>query len=111
MICTFIFLLADGIKVKITLLVELVDDQNPRIIQQYDGYLNIISRTRDAQGNALAYFAVGNDLHKEYHYLFISPDGEKHFRHFLRASRCTDKNNTMDWLLWQFRVQCFIDIA
>lgn len=50
---------------KITLLVELVDDQNPRIIQQYDGYLNIISRTRDAQGNALAYFAVGNDLHKE----------------------------------------------
>lgn len=98
---------------KITLLVELVDDQNPRIIQQYDGYLNIISRTRDAQGNALAYFAVGNDLHKEYHYLFISPDGGgKHFRHFLRASRCTDKkNNTMDWLLWQFRVQCFIDIA
>ncbi|EPL9746661.1 TPA: lysozyme inhibitor LprI family protein [Klebsiella pneumoniae] len=62
---------------KITLLVELVDDQNPRIIQQYDGYLNIISRTRDAQGNALAYFAVGNDLHKEYHYLFISPDGGK----------------------------------
>lgn len=79
---------------KITLLVELVDDQNPRIIQQYDGYLNIISRTRDAQGNALAYFAVGNDLHKEYHYLFISPDGEKHFRHFLRASRCTDKKTT-----------------
>jgi len=67
---------------KITLLVELVDDQNPRIIQQYDGYLNIISRTRDAQGNALAYFAVGNDLHKEYHYLFISPDGGEAFQTF-----------------------------
>ncbi len=61
----------------ITLLVELAEDTPPRIIQQYDGEVDILSRTRDAQGNALAYFAVGNDSHKEFHYLFISPDGGK----------------------------------
>lgn len=32
-----------------TLLVELVDGISPRIIQQYDGNVDIISRTRDAQ--------------------------------------------------------------
>lgn len=60
-----------------TLLVELKDDTNPRIIQQYDGNINLISRSRDAQGNALAYFSIGDDSHKDYHYLFISPSGEK----------------------------------
>lgn len=60
-----------------TLLVEFVDGISPRIIQQYDGNVDIISRTRDAQGNALAYFSVRNDSHKEYHYLFITPDGGK----------------------------------
>lgn len=61
----------------ITLLVELTDDTSPRIIQLYDGYLDVISRARDTQGNALAYFSVGNDADQDYHYLFISPSGEK----------------------------------
>lgn len=60
----------------ITLLVELSDDTSPRIIQQYDGDLDIISRIRDTQGNALAYFAVGNDSHKDYHYLYLQMGGE-----------------------------------
>ncbi len=41
-----------------TLLVELVDGISPRIIQQYNGNVDIISRTRDAQGNALAYLVM-----------------------------------------------------
>lgn len=61
----------------ITLLVELKDGTSPLIIQQYDGNIDLISRARDAQGNALAYFSVGDDSHKDYHYLFISPGGEK----------------------------------
>lgn len=60
-----------------TLIVELKDDTSPRIIQQYDGDIDVISRTRDRQGNALAYFSIGSDSHKDYHYIFISPDNGK----------------------------------
>lgn len=81
----------------ITLLLELVDDKSPRIIQQYDGDLELISRTRDSQDNVTTYFSVGDDTHKEFHSIYISATGQKNIANIPPEQMASVNKKTEEW--------------
>lgn len=90
----------------ITLLLELADDKSPRIIQQYDGYLELISRTRDSQDNATAYFSVGDDSHKEFHSLYISATGQKNISNIPPEQMASVNKKVEEWIGYCGNSEC-----